>query len=66
VVGPDKLAHAAHLRDTGDTVAEIVVKTGIARSTLYRHLSPRSPEPVTASVPSSVAAGPVDALVAAA
>jgi len=48
VVDPAKLAHAAHLRDTGHTVAEIVAKTGIARTSLYWHLPPRPPEPVTA------------------
>ncbi len=48
VVDPDKLAYAAHLRDTGDTIAEIVTKTGITRTTLYRHLSPRTLDPVTA------------------
>ena len=48
VVDPTKLAYAAHLRDTGHTVAEIVAKTGIARTSLYRHLPPRPPEPVTA------------------
>lgn len=32
--------YAAHLRDSGDTIAEIVVKTGIARSSLYRHSRP--------------------------
>jgi DNA invertase Pin-like site-specific DNA recombinase len=48
VVDPDKLAYAAHLRETGHTIAEIVAKTGIARTTLYRHLPPRPPESVTA------------------
>ncbi|TDL43050.1 recombinase family protein [Kocuria rosea] len=48
VVAPDKLAYAAHLRETGHTIAEIVAKTGITRTTLYRHLPPRPPEPVTA------------------
>jgi DNA invertase Pin-like site-specific DNA recombinase len=46
-VDPDKLAWAAHLRDEGHTMAEIVAKTGIARTSLYRHLPPRSPESVT-------------------
>jgi DNA invertase Pin-like site-specific DNA recombinase len=49
VVDPDKLAYAAHLRDTGHTIAEIVAKTGITRSSLYRHLPPRPAEPVTAA-----------------
>jgi DNA invertase Pin-like site-specific DNA recombinase len=47
VVDPDKLAYAAHLRDAGHTVADIVAKTGIARTSLYRHLPPRPPEPLT-------------------
>ena len=49
VVDPDKLAYAAHLRDTGHTIAQIVAKTKITRSSLYRHLPPRPPEPVTAA-----------------
>lgn len=48
-VDADKLAWAAHLRDAGYTIAEIVTKTGIARTSLYRHLPPRPPQPVTAS-----------------
>jgi DNA invertase Pin-like site-specific DNA recombinase len=48
VVDPDKLAYAAHLRESGHTMAEIVAKTGITRTTLYRHLPPRPPESVTA------------------
>jgi DNA invertase Pin-like site-specific DNA recombinase len=51
VVDPDKLAYAAHLRETGHTVAEIVAKTGITRSSLYRHLPPRAPERLTAGAP---------------
>ncbi len=43
VVDPDKLACAVHLRDAGDTVADIVTKTGITRTSLYRHLPPRPP-----------------------
>jgi len=43
-----KLDYAAHLRAAGHTVAEIVTKTGIARTSLYRHLPPRPPDPVTA------------------
>lgn len=42
VVDPDKLAYAAHLRNTDHTIAEIVAKTGITRTTLYRHL-PKAP-----------------------
>lgn len=48
-VDPDKLAWAAHLRDEGHTMAEIVAKTGITRTSLYRHLPPRPPESVTAA-----------------
>jgi len=48
VVDPARLAWAGHLRDTGHTIAEIVSMTGIARTSLYRHLPPRPPEPVTA------------------
>jgi DNA invertase Pin-like site-specific DNA recombinase len=49
VVDPDKLAYAAHLRDTGHTIAEIVAKTGITRSSLYRHLPARPAEPLTSA-----------------
>jgi DNA invertase Pin-like site-specific DNA recombinase len=49
VVSPDKLDYARHLRDSGHTVAQIVAKTGIARTSLYRHLPHRAPEPLTAS-----------------
>ncbi len=31
----------AHLRDAGHTMSDIVAKTGITRSSLYRHLPPR-------------------------
>ncbi|WIG17594.1 recombinase family protein [Kocuria rosea] len=48
VVDADKLAYAAHLRESGHTIAEIVAKTGITRTTLYRHLPPRPLEQVTA------------------
>jgi len=48
VVEASKLEYAAHLRDTGHTIAEIVAKTGITRSSLYRHLPPRAVEPITA------------------
>lgn len=48
MVDPDKLACAAHLRATRRTIAEIVAKTGMTRTSLYRHLPPRAPEPVTA------------------
>jgi DNA invertase Pin-like site-specific DNA recombinase len=49
VVDPSKLAWAAHLRDTGSTIAEIVEKTGIARTSLYRHLPPRPERAATAA-----------------
>jgi DNA invertase Pin-like site-specific DNA recombinase len=41
VVDPDKLEHAVMLRDKGVPMREIVTKTGLARTTLYRHLPPR-------------------------
>ena len=47
VVDADKLAYAVHLRETGHTMAQIVAKTGITRTTLYRHLPPRPVESVT-------------------
>ena len=49
LVDADKLAYAAHLRDSGDTIAEIVAKTGIARSSLYRHLPARPTPSLTAA-----------------
>ncbi|MGJ9407368.1 recombinase family protein [Nesterenkonia aurantiaca] len=57
VVDPDKLAYAAHLRETGHTIAEIVTKSGIARTSLYRHLPPRPAESVTAGVHTEADAG---------
>ena len=51
VVDPDKLAYAVHLREAGQTIAQIVVKTGITRTTLYRHLPPRPPAALTAAGP---------------
>ncbi|MBA3430861.1 MAG: helix-turn-helix domain-containing protein, partial [Actinobacteria bacterium] len=48
LVDATKLKYAAHLRDTGHTIAEIVAKTAITRSSLYRHLPPRPVEPITA------------------
>ena len=48
VIDADKLAYATHLRATGHTIAEIVTKSGIARTSLYRHLPPRPAEPLTA------------------
>lgn len=47
VVDPKALAYAVHLRDTGHTVAQIVEATGLTRTTLYRHMPPRPPEPLT-------------------
>lgn len=41
LVDKHKLAWAAQLRESGDTIAEIIEKTGIPRSSLYRHLPPR-------------------------
>jgi DNA invertase Pin-like site-specific DNA recombinase len=49
LVDPAKLGYATHLRDTGHTIAEIVEKTGIARTSLYRHLPPRPAPSVTAA-----------------
>jgi DNA invertase Pin-like site-specific DNA recombinase len=43
-----KLEWAERLREQGDTIEEIVKKTGIARSSLYRHLPPRPALAVTA------------------
>ncbi|MDP9406432.1 MAG: recombinase family protein, partial [Actinomycetota bacterium] len=51
VVDSDRLAYATHLRDAGHTIAEIVAKTGITRTTLYRHLPPRRDVPLTAADP---------------
>ena len=51
MVSADQLAYAAHLRNTGHSITEIVAQTGIARTSLYRHLPPREPEPITAAVP---------------
>ena len=51
----DKIAWAVHLREQGETIAQIVAKTGIPRTSLYRHLPPRPPEPLTAD---GASAGP--------
>ena len=48
VVDPNRLDYARRLRDEGATIAEIVGKTGITRTSLYRHLPPRMPDSVTA------------------
>lgn len=47
VVDPAMLEYAGHLRDTGHTIPDIVIKTGITKSSLYRHLPPRRAEPAT-------------------
>jgi len=49
LVDPHKLAYAQHLREAGDTIAEMVAKTGITRSSLYRHLPARPADTVTAA-----------------
>ena len=49
VVDPGKIAYAAHLRDTGHPIVDIMAKTGIARTSLYRHLPPRPTEQHTAA-----------------
>lgn len=41
VVDPDKLKYAEHLRNEGFSMREIVEKTDITRTTLYRYLPPR-------------------------
>ncbi len=54
LVSTKQIKYAAHLREVGHTMGEIVAETGIPRSTLYRHLAPRLPEPVTAAGTPSV------------
>jgi len=49
LVDASKLAYAVHLRESGHTITEIVAKTGIPRTSLYRHLPPRPIEQLTAS-----------------
>jgi DNA invertase Pin-like site-specific DNA recombinase len=44
-----KIEWAAHLSDRGHTIAEIAEKTGIARSSLCRHLRPRPAPALTAA-----------------
>lgn len=51
VVTESHIAYAVELRDAGATVAEIVAKTGLTRSTLYRHLPPRPSEQPTVDLP---------------
>ena len=48
VVDPDKLRYAEHLRNEGFSMSKIVEKTGITRSSHYRHLPPRPVETHTA------------------
>ncbi len=48
VVAPDKLRFAEHLRNEGLSMREVVEKTGIARTTLYRYLPPRPHDTHTA------------------
>ena len=53
VVTESQLVHATQLRADGRTIAEITAATGLTRSTLYRHLPAREPEPVTAAAPAA-------------
>ena len=48
LVDAAKLEYAAHLRDSGETIAETGAKTGIPRTSLYRHLPPRPAPTLTA------------------
>ena len=48
VVDPAKLRYAEHLRNEGYSMREIVEETGIARTSLYRHLPPRPVDTHTA------------------
>jgi DNA invertase Pin-like site-specific DNA recombinase len=49
IVDTSKIVYGAHLRDTGHLIADIMAKTGIARTSLYRHLPPRPTEQHTAA-----------------
>jgi DNA invertase Pin-like site-specific DNA recombinase len=49
VVNRDQVDYARHLRETWHSINQIIAKTGISRTTLYRHLPPREPEPGTAA-----------------
>lgn len=51
VVTDASLALAVQLREHGATMSEIAAKTGLTRSTLYRHLPKRPVEQVTAADP---------------
>jgi DNA invertase Pin-like site-specific DNA recombinase len=48
LVDQAKVEWAAHLRESGHTMGEIVERTGIPRTSLYRHLPPRPAPAVTA------------------
>jgi DNA invertase Pin-like site-specific DNA recombinase len=61
VVTEAQLAHATQLREGGATIAEITDKTGLTRSTLYRHLPQRPFESVTAADTESGSASTVAA-----
>jgi hypothetical protein len=37
------LAYAEHLRDAGHSMAQVLAKSGMTRSSLYRYLPPRPP-----------------------
>ncbi len=54
---PAVLAYAEHLRDAGQTMAQIVAETGMTRSSLYRYLPPRPPPLLTAAEPTQEGAG---------
>ena len=49
VASANQVAYARRLRDEGLTMAEVAEKTGITRTSLYRHLSPRPPPLLTAA-----------------
>jgi len=51
LLDPAVLAYAVHLRDAGHTMAQIVAKTGMTRSSLYRYLPRRPPPLPTAAEP---------------
>jgi len=51
LLDPAVLAYAAHLRDAGHTMTQIVAETGMTRSSLYRYLPPRPPPLLTAAEP---------------
>ena len=57
LVEADQIAYAGHLRDSGHTIADIVAKTGIARSSLYRHLPARPTPSLTAAADTNGGSG---------